>query len=105
MKAIIPAFLAAALLASAASAQTAGGEARGLVGVQPVAASAPACAAGLIEIAPVSFDTAGRPSAWVVVHRVNGQVAAAERVSPEEIARLHRTPCKADSGRETRLGN
>lgn len=95
---IIPAILGAVTMVGAASAQTAG-NARGLASVQPVAASATACAEGLIEIAPVSFDTGGRPSAWVVVYRVDGEVVAAERVSPQEIEQLHRAPCKADGWR------
>ncbi len=71
----------------------------GLASVQPIAASATACAAGLIEIAPVSFDTAGRPDVWVVVHRVNGEVVAAERVSPSEVEKVSRAPCGADAWR------
>jgi hypothetical protein len=46
-----------------------------------------------VEIAPVSFDTYGTPEAWVVVHRVNGEVVAAERVSLSEIEKLRRLPC------------
>ena len=46
-----------------------------------------------VEIAPVSFDTAGEPAAWVVVHRINGEVTAAERVSPAEVQKLRRLPC------------
>ena len=46
-----------------------------------------------VEIAPVSFDTFGEPSAWVVVHRVDGEVTAAERVSPAEVQKLRRLPC------------
>jgi hypothetical protein len=95
MKTIIPTILTAALLAGAASAQTKP-TASGLARVQPVAASATACTTGLIEIAPVSFDTGGKATAYVVVHRVNGEVVAAERVTPQEIEQLHRAPCKAD---------
>ena len=46
-----------------------------------------------VEIAPVSFDTAGEPSTWVVVHRINGEVIAAERVSAVEVQKLRRLPC------------
>ena len=102
MKTVIPAIVAAAALAGAASAQTRP-EARGLASVQPVAASATACATGLIEIAPISFDMGGRPEAWVVVYRVDGEVVAAERVTPQEIEQLHRAPCKADGWRGAQL--
>jgi hypothetical protein len=102
MKTIIPAILTAALLVGAASAQTKPGP-RGLAGVQPVAASATACTTGLIEIAPVSFDTGGKATAYVVVHRVNGEVVAAERVTTQEIEQLHRSPCKADGWRGAQL--
>ena len=71
--------------------------------MKPVAASAATCATGLIEIAPVSFDTAGRPMAWVVVYRVDGEVVASERVTPSEIENLHQTPCKADAWRAQQL--
>jgi hypothetical protein len=102
MKTIIPAILTAALVAGAATAQTKPGT-RGLASVQPVAASATACTTGLIEIAPVSFDTGGKATAYVVVHRVNGEVVAAERVTPQEIEQLHRSPCKADGWRGPQL--
>jgi hypothetical protein len=46
-----------------------------------------------VEIAPVSFDTAGEPAAFVVVHRMDGEVIAAERVSPVEVQKLRRLPC------------
>lgn len=46
-----------------------------------------------VEIAPVSFDTAGEPAAFVVVHRMDGEVIAAERVSPAEVQKLRRLPC------------
>ena len=46
-----------------------------------------------VEIAPVSFDTAGEPAAFVVVHRIDGEVIAAERVSPAEVQKLRRLPC------------
>ncbi|MEZ6031352.1 MAG: hypothetical protein R3C46_16625 [Hyphomonadaceae bacterium] len=101
MKTILPAIITAAALAGAASAQTA--PSRSLASVKPVAASAATCATGLIEIAPVSFDTAGRPMAWVVVYRVDGEVVASERVTPREIEDLHQTPCKADAWRAQRL--
>jgi hypothetical protein len=46
-----------------------------------------------VEIAPVSFDSAGEPAAFVVVHRMDGEVVAAERVSPVEVQKLRRLPC------------
>lgn len=47
----------------------------------------------VVEIAPVSFDTRGEPSGWVMVHRVNGEVTAAERVDGKEVEQLRRLPC------------
>lgn len=102
MKTIIPAILAAATLVGAASAQTKS-DARGLANIQPVAASATACTTGLIEIAPVSFDAGGKASAWVIVHRVDGEIVASERVTEQEIEQLHRAPCKADGWRGQQL--
>lgn len=92
---------------SAASAQTVRpkGDQRGLAAVKPVAASVTACATGLMEIAPVSFDAGGRPDAWVIVHRVNGEIVSAERVTLREIEQVRRAPCGADPWRgETLAG-
>ena len=36
-----------------------------------------------VEIAPVSFDTRGSAEAWVMVHRVKGEVVAAERIDQQ----------------------
>ena len=47
----------------------------------------------VVEIAPVSFDTAGEPNRWVRVHRVDGEIVAAERVSELEICQLRQLPC------------
>lgn len=107
MKAITQSFSCAALAASfaflsPAFAQTRPGHSN-LASVKPVAASATACATGLIEIAPVSFDTSGRPDAWVVVHRVNGEIVSSQRVSPNEIEKLNRAPCGADAWRGVML--
>jgi hypothetical protein len=88
---------------SQATAQTRSAQG-GLASVQPIAASATACATGLIEIAPVSFDTKGRPDVWVVVHRVNGEIVAAERVSPSEVEKVIRAPCGAEAWRGVLLG-
>jgi len=46
-----------------------------------------------IEIAPVSYDTRGRASAWVMVHRDHGEIIASERVDPREVEQLRRLPC------------
>jgi hypothetical protein len=48
-----------------------------------------------IEIAPVSYDTRGRASAWVVVHRDHGEIIASERVDAREVEQLRRLPCGA----------
>jgi hypothetical protein len=60
-----------------------------------------------VEIAPVSFDTAGEPATWVVVHRIDGEVVAAERVSAVEVQKLRRLPCgtpDSDLGGVARVG-
>ena len=107
MKAFTRSFTCAALAASLALlspafAQTRSGQGN-LASVKPVAASATACASGLLEIAPVSFDAGGRPDAWVIVHRVNGEVIASQRVSSNEIEKLSRAPCGADTWRGAML--
>ena len=94
--------LAASALSSQAIAQTAPKQAS-LTSVKPVLASASACSTGLIEIAPVSFDTKGRAEAFVVVYRINGEIVASERVSPAEVEQLHRSPCRADAYRGEQL--
>jgi hypothetical protein len=64
--------------------------------------SAPArwtCASrATIEIAPVSFDTWGSAEAWVMVHRVKGEVIAAERIDRREVEKLRTTPCSEQGG-------
>jgi hypothetical protein len=60
-----------------------------------------------VEIAPVSFDTTGEPAAWVVVHRIGGEVIAAERVGAVEVQKLRRLPCgtpDSDLGGVARVG-
>ena len=60
-----------------------------------------------VEIAPVSFDTYGAPASWVVVHRIDGEVIAAERVSAVEVQKLRRQPCgtpDSDLGGVARVG-
>ena len=47
----------------------------------------------IVEIAPVSYDTRGMASAWVMVLRDNGEVIAAERVSDREVEQLRSLPC------------
>lgn len=49
----------------------------------------------VIEIAPVSYDTAGAPSGWVMVHRIKGEIIASERVSDLDVQKLSRLPCGA----------
>jgi hypothetical protein len=61
----------------------------------------------VVEIAPVSYDTTGSPSGWVRVHRVQGDIVAAERVSRLEIDQLRRLPCgtpDSDLGGVARVG-
>jgi hypothetical protein len=80
--------------------------------VKPAASSAAAASwtcvsRANVEIAPVSFDTAGEPSTWVVVHRIDGEVIAAERVSAVEAQKLRRLPCgtpDSDLGGVERVG-
>jgi len=54
-----------------------------------------ACQTKVVEIAPVSEDTSGRDG-WVMVHRVNGEIIAAERVSQAEVEQIRRLPCQGD---------
>jgi len=61
----------------------------------------------VVEIAPVSYDTAGQPSGWVRVHRVQGEIVAAERVSRLEVDQFRRLPCgtpDSDLGGVARVG-
>ncbi len=46
-----------------------------------------------VEISPVSYDTRGMASAWVMVQRDKGEIVAAERVSIGEVEQLRRLPC------------
>lgn len=57
------------------------------------AASVWSCPFAIVELSPVSHDTAGRPSEWVMVHRVNGEIVAAERVSADDAAQIRAMPC------------
>lgn len=75
-----------------ASAQTA----KSLVAAKPAAASAWQCQAKVVEIAPVSEDTNGKATAWVMVHRVGGEIIAAERLSAREVEQVRRLPCQGD---------
>jgi len=91
----VSAFVAAfAGFHSAASAQTV--KQASLSTSKPAAASSWACQAKVVEIAPVSEDSAGRPTAWVLVHRVQGEVIAAERISAAEVEQVRRLPCQGD---------
>jgi len=66
-----------------------------LAGAKPAAAVSWACQTKVVEIAPVSEDTSGR-TGWVLVHRVNGEIIAAERVSAAEVEQIRRLPCQGD---------
>lgn len=59
------------------------------------AASSWTCPFAVVEIVPVSHDTAGRPYEWVMVHRVKGEIVAAERVSAADVAQIRAMPCGA----------
>jgi hypothetical protein len=71
----------------AASAQTK------MAAAKPAVASNWTCPSSTIEIAPVSEDTSGKPTAWVMVHRVKGEIIAAERVDAREVERIRALPC------------
>lgn len=62
---------------------------------KPAAASSWACQTKIVELAPVSEDTSGRQG-WVMVHRVAGEIVAAERVSAAEVAQIRKLPCQGD---------
>lgn len=87
-------FAAAIGMSSMASAQTV--KASLNAGKPAAAASSWACQAKVVEIAPVSQDTNGRPTAWVMVHRVQGEIIAAERLSAAEVEQVRRLPCQGD---------
>ncbi len=59
------------------------------------AASTWSCPFAIVELSPVSHDTGGRPSEWVMVHRVNGEIVAAERISADDAAQIRAMPCGA----------
>src|SRR6185295_15515001 len=46
-----------------------------------------------VEIAPVSFDTMGQPAAWVMVHRIKGEIIASERITSRQVDEIRRLPC------------
>jgi hypothetical protein len=81
-------------MSAAASAQTV--KQASLSTSKPAAASSWSCQAKVVEIAPVSEDAAGRPTAWVMVHRVKGEIVAAERLSAAEVEQVRRLPCQGD---------
>lgn len=97
-KTIGVAFASSIVAASSASAQTRPVQGS-LSSVKPIAASVTTCATGLIEIAPVSFDTSGQPEAWVVVQRVDGEVVSAQRITARGLEQLRRAPCGMDTWR------
>ena len=91
----ISALLAASIgMSSMASAQTV--KQASLNTSKPAAASSWACQAKVVEIAPVSQDTNSRATAWVMVHRVQGEIVAAERLSASEVEQVRRLPCQGD---------
>jgi hypothetical protein len=59
------------------------------------ASSSWTCPFADVEIAPVSHDRGGRPSEWVMVHRVKGEIVAAERIRASEVAQIRAMPCGA----------
>jgi hypothetical protein len=67
-----------------------------LASAKPAAASAWQCQAKVVEIAPVSQDTNGKATSWVMVHRVGGEIIAAERLSATEVEQVRRMPCQGD---------
>jgi hypothetical protein len=65
-----------------------------LAQVKPAAAALTwTCPFIVVEIAPVSEDTSGRPNAGVMVYRVNGEIVASERVSQREVEQIRALPC------------
>lgn len=87
-------FAACAGFQPAAVAQTA--KQASLGSAKPATALSWACQSKVVEIAPVSDDTNGRATAWVMVHRVKGEIIAAERVSEREVEQIRRLPCQGD---------
>ena len=89
-----------ALIGLQATAQT---PAAGLVKPAAMQAAASKAAPGkwtcmsraTVEIAPVSFDTSGEPAAWVMVHRIKGEIVASERISARQVDEIRRLPCGA----------
>lgn len=63
---------------------------------KPAAAAAWQCQAKMVEIAPVSQDTNGKTTAWVMVYRVGGEIIAAERLTAREVEQVRRLPCQGD---------
>lgn len=87
-------FAASIAFGGVASAQTA--KATVLASAKPAAAAAWQCAAKVVEIAPVSQDTNGKATGWVMVHRVAGEIIAAERLTATEVEQVRRLPCQGD---------
>jgi len=88
------AFAAYAGFQSAAIAQTT--KQASLSMAKPAAASSWTCQTKVVEIAPVSEETNDRATAWVMVHRVQGEIIAAERLSASEVEQVRRMPCQGD---------
>lgn len=88
--------VAALALPMAAQAQTPSGmvKSASMSGSKPGLAGKWTCiSSATVEIAPVSYDTRGMASAWVMVQRDRGKIVAAERVSTKEVEQLQRLPC------------
>lgn len=51
------------------------------------------CTFKTVEIAPVSFDTSGGATGWVIVYRMKGEVIASERISARKAQQLRALPC------------
>ncbi|RYG33067.1 MAG: hypothetical protein EON93_10200 [Burkholderiales bacterium] len=79
-------------LGGVANAQTA----KTMLAAKPAAASAWQCQAKVVEIAPVSQDTNGKATTWVMVHRVGSEVIAAERLNNTEVEQIRRLPCQGE---------
>lgn len=85
----LTAIAAALALAMPAAAQTSPSK----LTTSAASASTGKCPAVPVEIAPASFDTSGVATAWVMVHRVKGEIVAAERISERQVEQFRKLPC------------
>lgn len=90
---ILAAALALPLAAEAQTAKSSAGMKQASAASSTSTARWTCVSRAVVEIAPVSFDTSGEPSGWVMVQRINGEVIAAERVSGKQVDQLRRLPC------------